>query len=144
MGGIADFVKSVLGTCRTKPLDPGLWTLKDGKIQARLTDISGACAKGQGVYLSGHGLPRPILIVRTEDDQYLAYTNRCTHIGHRKIDPIKGPTPSQPILRCCSINHSKFDSEGNRISGPAKLPLVRHKVTVGNGALVVELANPGG
>ena len=140
MRWIINFFKSLLGICETKPLAPESWSVEDGKVVVRLGDLPELCGKGKGVYLKGAGLDRPILIVRTESDQYLAYTNRCTHIGHRKLDPVPGPAPDKPMLRCCSLSHSTFDCEGNKISGPAKDPLTRHKVEISDGNLVVALA----
>ena len=86
------------------------------------------------MYLEGKGLEQPVLIVRTEDDRYLAFSNRCTH-GGRKLDPV----PGEPVLRCCSIGHSTFDLEGNLLSGPAKEPLHRYEVAAGDGDIVISL-----
>lgn len=133
MGGIMSVVKSLLGICETKPLDHNSWSFARDRIRVKLSDMSELCPQGEGVYLKGQGLKRPILLVRTDDDQYLAFTNRCTHIGHRKLDPV----PGQSILRCCSVNHSTFDYNGNRLSGPAKNPLTRHDVQISGGEIFI-------
>jgi len=148
MHRIANFFKALFGTCEAKSLKSDLWTVEeDGKITVKLDEMPELCEQGKAVYLKGHGLKKPILVVRTEADTYLAYTNRCTHsiagiVGHRKLDPIPGPDPGQPILRCCSLGHSQFDCEGNRLSGQAKDPLIQHEVELSEGNLVITLAVP--
>ncbi len=140
MRWLIDFIKSLLGICETRPLGTDFWTMEDGSVHVKLSEMPDLCEKGKGVYLKGQGLHKPVLIVRTDDDQYLAYTNRCTHFGHRKLDPVPGPEPGQPVLRCCSVNHSTFDFEGNRLTGPAKENLVQHEVELSSGDLVIKIA----
>ena len=136
MQRLVDFIKSVLGICETKLLDQELWSIEQSNVvRVKLSQMPEPCQKGGGVYLKGQGLHKPILLVRTEDDQYLAFTNRCTHWGHRKLDPV----PGQRILRCCSIGRSTFDYEGKKISGPAKDPLTRSEVELSEGDLLVKL-----
>lgn len=142
MQRVIDFIKSLLGIGESKGLKSDLWSVEDGKVLVKLDEMPELCEKGKGVYLKGHGLHKPILIVRTEGDQYLAYTNRCTHFLHRKLDPVPGPEIEQPILRCSSMNHSTFDYEGNRITGPGKESLICHQVERSNGNLLITLTVP--
>jgi len=136
MQRLVDFIKSVWGICETKPLDQELWSVEQNNIvRVKLSQRPELCQKGGGVYLKGQRLPKPLLLIRTEDDQYLAFANRCTHIGHRKLDPV----PGQHILRCCSVSHSTFDYEGKRLSGPAKDPLTRYEVELSQGDLLIKL-----
>lgn len=134
-GGIGGFLKAVRGVCDTRPLSPDLWALEGPTARVKLTAKPDVISRGGATYLEGKGLQRPILVVRTDDDRYIAFTSRCTHFGHRKIDPV----PGQRTLRCCSISHSTFDYEGKRLSGPAKDPLTRHEVTIDKGDLLVRL-----
>ena len=128
------FFKALLGICTTKPLSPDLWNLEDGKIRVKLSEVPQLSNKGDAVYLKGAGLEKPVLIVRTEDDDYLAFANRCTH-GGRKLDPV----PGERILRCCSVGHSTFDYDGNRLGGPAKDALTGYAVELSDGNLVITL-----
>lgn len=128
------FFKAILGICKTKPLSSDLWSLEEDKVRVKLSQMPEPLPKGGAVYLAGQGLSKPILILRTEDDRYLALANRCTH-GGRKLDPV----PGEPVLRCCSIGHSTFDLEGNRLSGPAKKPLTCHAVEQSDGDLIIAL-----
>ena len=128
------FFKALLGICTTKPLSSDLWDLEDGKIRVKLSEVPQLSNKGDAVYLKGAGLEKPVLIVRTEDDEYLAFANRCTH-GGRKLDPV----PGERILRCCSVGHSTFDYDGNRLEGPAKDALTGYAVELSDGNLVITL-----
>lgn len=129
------FFKSVLGICQTKSLSPDLWNLEDGKVQIGLGEVSELSNEGDAVYLKGAGLQNPVLVVKAEDDQYLAFANRCTHLGHRKLDPV----PGERTLRCCSLSHSTFDYDGNVIKGPAKDGLTKYAVEVSEGNLIITL-----
>jgi len=128
------FIKAILGICQTKPLSSDLWSLEEGKVRVKLSQMPEPLPKGGAVYLAGQGLSMPILILRTEEDRYLAFANRCTH-AKRKLDPV----PGESKLRCCSVFHSTFDLDGNRLSGPAKEPLTCHAVEQSDGDLIVTL-----
>jgi len=129
-------IKAALGICETKPLSNSLWGIEGNKVRVKLSNMTEPLQKGKGVYLKGKGLAKPVLLFRTDDDIYLAFSNRCTHIGHRKLDPV----PGEPKLRCCSVNHSTFDLQGNPIGGPAKKPLKRYAVERSGGDLVIALS----
>ena len=129
------FIKSLLGICQTKPLSGDLWSLEEDKVRVKLSQMPEPLQKGGAIYLKGQGLPGSILILRTEDDQYLAFVNRCTHLLGRKLDPV----PGKSVLRCCSVGHSTFDYEGNRLSGWAKEPLNCYAVELSDGDLIITL-----
>jgi len=126
--------KAVLGICETKPLGSNLWSLEGSKVQVKLSQMPEPLPKGGAVYLRGGGLSKPVLLLRTEDDRYLAFEDRCTHFG-RKIDPV----PGEAKLRCCSLFHSTYDLEGKNISGAAKDPLTCYTVEQSDGDLVITL-----
>ncbi len=129
------FIKSLLGICQTKPLSDDLWSLEGDKVRVKLSQMPEPLPKGGAVYLKGQGLQTPVLVLRAEDDQYLAFANRCTHYAGRKLDPV----PGKPVLRCCSVGHSTFDYEGNRLSGWAKEPLTCYAVEQSDGDLIITL-----
>lgn len=126
--------KAVLGICETKPLGSNLWSLEGSKVQVKLSQMPEPLPRGGAVYLKGGGLSKPVLLLRTEDDRYLAFEDRCTHFG-RKIDPV----PGEAKLRCCSLFHSTYDLEGKNISGAAKDPLTCYTVEQSDGDLVITL-----
>ena len=126
--------KAVLGICDTKPLGGDLWSLEGNKARVKLSQMPEPLVKGGAVYLKGGGLSKPVLLLRTEDDRYLAFEDRCTHFG-RKLDPI----PGEEKLRCCSLFHSTYDLDGKNISGAAKRPLPSYVVEQSDGDLVITL-----
>jgi nitrite reductase/ring-hydroxylating ferredoxin subunit len=127
------FFKAVLGICKTPPLDAGLWAVKGNQVTVRLGEATALAPVGGAVRLEGQGLASSVLIVHAGDD-YLAFENRCTHSG-RRLDPVTGKNE----LRCCSVNHARFDYLGNKLSGPAKGPLKRYAVEKRGEELVVVL-----
>jgi len=127
--------KAILGICETKPLSGSLWSLEENKVKVKLGQMPEPLQKGGAVYLKGGGLSKPVLLLKTEDDRYLAFEDRCTHFGHRKVDLV----PGEAKLRCCSINHSTYDLEGKNISGPAKAPLTCYVVEQSDGDLIITL-----
>jgi cytochrome b6-f complex iron-sulfur subunit len=127
------FFKAILGICETPPLDAGLWTLEGNQVTIRLSEAVVLAPIGGAARLEGKGLTSSVLIVHT-GDHYLAFENRCTH-GGRKLDPVAG----REELRCCSVNHSRFDYEGNKLSGPAQGSLRRYAVEKRGDELVVTL-----
>jgi nitrite reductase/ring-hydroxylating ferredoxin subunit len=129
-------IKAALGICETKPLSNSFWSVEGNKVRVKLNHMAEPLQKGKSVYLKGKGLAKPVLLLRTEDDIYLAFSNCCTHFGHRKLDPV----PGEPKLRCCSVNHSTFDLQGKPIGGPAKRPLKCYAVERSDGDLVIALS----
>jgi cytochrome b6-f complex iron-sulfur subunit len=134
MSGIVDFFKAIAGICKTQPLNPELWSKSDNTVTIKLGQVPELQLPGGAVYIKGADLKRPILIVRGNDNSYHAFRNRCTH-GGRKLDPVEG----KPVLRCCSVNHSTFDFDGNKLTGPAKGPIQVYKTEVQNDNLVIEV-----
>jgi nitrite reductase/ring-hydroxylating ferredoxin subunit len=128
------FFKAILGICETPPLDAGLWTPERNRVTIQLGEAAALAPVGGAARLEGKGLASSILIVHAGGDEYLAFENRCTHSG-RKLDPVEG----KEELRCCSVNHSRFDYQGSKLSGPAKGPLKKYHVEKRGEQLVVTL-----
>jgi len=133
--GFLGFFKALFGICGTKPLADNMWSIDDSMAKVKVDDVAQLADNGGAVYLQGKGLLKPILVVKSQNGDYLAFTNSCTHAG-RKLDPVSG----EDKLRCYSIGHSQFDYEGNVVSGGAKDPLKKHEVVLGeDGVLIVKL-----
>lgn len=109
--------KRLFGICETRPpADSGCWTYKDGRLEITLEKAPELSRKGGAVRIEGSGLPKRVLVVHGEDGKFHAFPNRCTHIGHRRIDPV----PGEDRIRCCSVGKSTFDYSGKRVSGSAR------------------------
>ncbi|BHH85327.1 hypothetical protein LA52FAK_36160 [Desulforhopalus sp. 52FAK] len=96
---------------------------------SELQDSNGA------IRLEGNNLPVRVLVVRSENGEYRAYHNRCTHLGHRRLDPVPGTN----TVQCCSINKSTFDKSGNTIFGPAPHSIKSYPVELDDEKLIVSL-----
>ncbi len=134
MAFLTGIFRAIMGKCDTKELDPGLWSVENGVVRVKLGEATELSVKGGAVYLQGKGLDKPVLIVRTEDDRYLAFANKCTHAG-RKIDHV----PGESRLRCCSLSHSTYDYDGNVIKGAAKRPIAKYGTELSGTDLIVKL-----
>ena len=74
-------------------------------------------------------------MVRGEEGQFHAFHNRCTHLGHRRLDPV----PGTDTLQCCSVSKSTYDHQGNKIYGPAPGPVATYPADTEGDTLVVTL-----
>jgi nitrite reductase/ring-hydroxylating ferredoxin subunit len=131
------FFKRLFGICSTSPpADAGCWNVADGKVTVDLARASELANPGGAIRLEGGALPKRILVFRGDDGQVRAMENRCSHVGHRRLDPVVG----QGIIRCCSIGRSEFDYEGRRLAGAAQGPIRPLKVETDGQMLVISLA----
>ena len=131
------FFQRLFGISATaKPGADGCWNYADGKLRIDLDKAVELRTPGGAIRLEGKNLPKRVLVVHGEDGEYRAYHNRCTHLGHRRIDPV----PGTGTVQCCSINKSTYDSNGMQIFGPAPHPLTRYPVEVDQERLVVSIS----
>jgi len=129
--------KRILGICETRPpADAGCWSFADGKIEITLARAAELAQPGGAIRLEGRSLPRRVLVFHGDDGRYHALPNRCTHVGHRRLDVL----PGQGKIRCCSIGQSEFDYAGGRLAGSAKTSIVPLAVEVDGERLIVALA----
>ncbi len=127
-------LQRILGKPATKePEEQGCWVLEDGKLIINLDATPELQTPGGAIRLEGGALPLRVLVVNGEDGKYRAYHNKCTHFGHRRLDPV----PGTDIVQCCSINKSTFNSGGEKISGPAGHSIKRFSVEQDHNKLVV-------
>ena len=134
MSALTDFFKSVAGICRTTPLAPQHWKVTGNQLRVTVSRAPELTKPGGAVYLTGNGLARPVLIVAKDDGGYLCVQNRCTHFW-RKLDPV----PGEQRLQCCSVNHTTYDFEGNRLSGPGRKPLRIYESDLEDGDLIIRI-----
>ena len=130
-------IKRILGICETKkPVNPGCWKHVDGRLEVDLGLAGELSLPGDAIRLEGGDLGREkILVIIGQDGEYRAYRNRCTHVGHRRIDPLHG----EPLLRCCSVSKSTYDYQGRVVSGPANEPLTVLECEIVDERLVIKL-----
>jgi nitrite reductase/ring-hydroxylating ferredoxin subunit len=134
MSAIINLLKAIAGICETQPLGLDLWGLEGNRVTVRVGEVPELQRPGGAVYLKGKGLKPSVLIVRSEDDGFLCFANKCTH-GGWKLDPVAGKSE----LRCCSVNHSTFNFEGAKLTGPAKGPIRVYNSEMKDGNLLIDL-----
>ena len=132
MGG---FINSVLGICGTKMLDNDKWCLKEGQIKLKVSDVPELAEKEGAVYLMSPDLGIPVLVLKSQKGEYLAFANHCRHLLGRKLDPV----PGEDKLRCCSLLHSEYDLDGIVVKGPASKPIKKYKVEIDKDLLTINI-----
>jgi len=135
LAAIAGIYKSICGICETERLDSALWSVEGETLMVKVGEVPQLAEKDGAVYVQGEGLATPVLVVKTGDGEFAAFENRCTHLPHRKLDPV----PGEDRLRCCSISHSRFDMEGKPVSGPGTEPIMRYETALSDGNLTIAL-----
>lgn len=128
------FFKRLFGICETRePSDAGCWTCVEDRLEIMLDRAPELADAGGAIRLEGPSLPCRVLVVHGQDGSFHAFPNRCTHIGHRRLDPL----PGEAKVRCSSIGKSTFDYEGQRLSGSATQPIKPLRVEMESGKLIV-------
>ena len=130
------FFAKLLGICSTPlPADTSCWSFADGKVEVDLARVRELASPGGAVRLEGSTLPRRVLVVRDQEGGYHAFPNRCTHMGHRRLDHL----PEEGKIKCCSVGQSEFDYEGHRLSGSASEPIEPLRLEQGDEKLTIWL-----
>jgi cytochrome b6-f complex iron-sulfur subunit len=75
----------------------------------------------------------PVIVVRTEQGQFKAFSARCTHLGCI----VQFKTDDGPPHFACNCHQSQFDINGNNFAGPAPRPLTALKVSVVDSSIIV-------
>ncbi len=128
------FIQRIVGVSATsKPLDPQCWSFGDGKITIDLKRATELKKPGGALRLEGDGLPMRVLVICGDDGKFHAFHNRCSHIGHRRIDPV----PGTGTIQCCSVSKSTYTYDGKKIYGPPTGHIKTFKVEVEGESLVV-------
>lgn len=131
------FFQRLFGTPATdKPRALDCWAYADGKLTVNLKKAPELKKIGGALRFEGGNLPERVLVVFGKDKTYRAYKNRCTHIGHRRLDPV----PGTDTVQCCSVNKSTYDLSGKKIYGPAPKPITPYPAVVKGNRLIVTVS----
>lgn len=115
-----NLLQRIFGISSTdKPQDDKGWQYQSERLVIDLTKIPELTQPGNSVRFEGDNLPKRVLVVFNEDEQYKAFHNRCTHIGHRRLDYV----PGTQTVQCCSVNKSTYTFAGKKIHGPNPKPV---------------------
>jgi nitrite reductase/ring-hydroxylating ferredoxin subunit len=118
-----------------KPQDENGWHYESGKLIISMEKIRELTQPGAAIRFEGKNLPERVLVVFGEDKQYRAFQNRCTHIGHRRLDYV----PGTQTVQCCSVSKSTYTFDGKKIHGPAPDPIQSYRVKVTEKELHVQI-----
>ncbi len=130
------FFQRVFGIPATpKPRMPGCWSYAGGRVVIDLAKAVELKRPGGALRLEGEGLPIRVLVVHGQDGKYHAFHNRCTHLGHRRLDPV----PGTATVQCCSVNKSTYAYDGPTLFGPAPKPVTVLPVEMEENRLVVRV-----
>lgn len=119
------------------PADPGCWSYSGNVITIDLNRAEALSKAGGALRCEGGGLPLRVLVIRDDSGNFRAYHNRCTHLGHRRLDPV----PGGGSVQCCSVNATTFNYEGKSIHGPGKHPITLFPVSRKGDLLTVTITN---
>ncbi len=107
----------ILGICATKlPQNPGCWKYENGVIIVDIEKSPELVQKSGALRIESKDLPKRVLLVHGEDDNFYAVENYCSH-GKRRLDPV----PGTKTIQCCSMGRTNFEYNGKRISGSEAL-----------------------
>lgn len=120
-----------------KPSDPGCFSYSGNVVTIDLNRAPELAKPGGALRCEGGGLPLRVLVVREASGEFKAYHNRCTHVGHRRLDPV----PGEGTVQCCSVMSTTFSADGKSIHGPGKHPLTLFPVTRKGDFLNVTITN---
>ncbi|MBA3013102.1 MAG: Rieske 2Fe-2S domain-containing protein [Proteobacteria bacterium] len=132
-----NFFQRILGLPVTsEPKDSTCWSYSDGKLILDLKKVPELKNPGGAIRLEGRDLPERILVFFGEDQQYYVFKNRCSHVGHRRLDPVPGTN----TVQCCSISKSTYDFDGKKIFGPAPHSVIKYSAVVDGDKLTATIS----
>jgi nitrite reductase/ring-hydroxylating ferredoxin subunit len=128
------FFQRIFGVPATaKPIDPQCWSFSDSKILIDLNLATELKKPGGALRMEGGELPIRVLVIRGDDGKFHAFHNRCTHIGHRRLDPVSGTG----TVQCCSVGKSTYTYDGKKVYGPPTGSIKTFKIDVEGDRLTV-------
>ncbi|MEJ5357912.1 MAG: Rieske 2Fe-2S domain-containing protein [Desulfobacterales bacterium] len=119
-----------------RPSDPQAWRFAEGRIAIDLARAPELKSPGGALRLEGGRLPWRVLVVHGDDGAFHAFQNRCSHIGHRRLDPV----PGTKTIQCCSVGRSTYTYDGEKIFGPSTGPIRTLAVVREGDRLIVSLS----
>jgi len=131
LAGWATFAMApvVYGTIRyLLPIPSSHHTEAKDIVVANLTEL--APNSGKVIRVDDH----PIMLIETKSGQVKALSARCTHLGCTVQY-----APEQGGYLRCNCHGSRFDLNGNNVSGPAPRPLPHYKVTLEGGKIAIRV-----
>ena len=131
-----NFFQRLFGISATaKPRHPDCWRYADRRITVDLAKAPELADADGALRLEGGNLPVRVLVIADGNGEYHAFHNRCTHAGHRRMDPV----PGTGTVQCCSVGKSTYDRAGKKIFGPTPDPISVYPVSKEDGYLIISI-----
>ena len=128
----ASLAGGLLAACAPSPNTPP----SPGQETLDLTDPKYAALKNSGGAVKFPWTGSVPFIVRNTGTGYEAFSSYCTHVGCEVDLPSGGNLTAGSVITC-PCHGSKFDANGNRISGSARASLYPAQVTVSGTNLTI-------
>jgi len=107
--------KAITGNSGTPSIPENSFVLREGWLYLDLHKIPELAERGGSVKLELTDPNLKIIIAKTGEQTFIALRDQCSH-GGRELEYHH----DQGMFRCVSFGHSKFDTTGKVIKGPAK------------------------
>jgi Rieske Fe-S protein len=120
----------------TPPAPEGSYRKEGDRIVVSLSKIDGLKKVGGAVKFTVHdedGSELKAIVVHSEDEEYRAFADRCTHNG-KELNYLH----QEGRLACCGLG-SQFDLEGSVLEGPAEDALAAYPVRWEGEDLVIDI-----
>jgi len=124
----------ISGKSSTPAVPPEASHVSDSKLVIDLARVPELAVVGGSAKFVPAGSEKKLLIVRSGDNQFDVFINRCTHAG-RELEYLR----DEKRLRCVSFGHSEFDLQGRKLGGPAKGDLTKLAITRTGDSLEIAL-----
>ena len=132
-----NILQRIFGISATsKPANLECWSYSGGKLTVDLKKVPELEKPGGAIRLEGGTLPERVLVVHGENKQYHVFRNRCTHMGHRRLDLVPGTN----TVQCCSVGKSTYDFDGKNVYGPAPEPVTTYPASVEGDKLIATIS----
>lgn len=118
--------------------EEGSYRCEQGRVILALKTAKGLTAVGAALRLNlgqSQASGERILVLRSGEDEYQAFADRCTHNGKELYF-----IPDEKMLRCYS-GKSQFDLNGHVVAGPASRKLAAYPVHRSADELIIEVGS---
>jgi len=121
--------------CTTPEIPPECVTFTAESVRIDLKATGGVLAPGTAVRVVNADRGVNLLLVRVDEQRYVAASLKCTHGGAPLTYNEKHKT-----ISCTSFGHSEFDFEGAVLRGPAPRTLPTYQIVRSADQLEIRMA----
>jgi Rieske Fe-S protein len=127
---------AITGNSSTPAAKAGSYNYSDGQLTLDISQNNSLQKAGGAVKFtfSDNDKNHKMIVARTGADSFLAFEDKCTH-GGRELEY----QHRNSRFECISFGGSKFNTQGNVISGPADSPLKKFDAMLKDNMLVITI-----